>query len=112
MYPIIKYLANYDMYNYNVPKRALLGLSAGLAIFMVIAGLIMLGSLIFWLMMLVDAVNRDFKDKPLWILVLLVSLVTGLWLIGALVYYFAVKKTIDTKPARKAKPPTKTAKKT
>jgi hypothetical protein len=42
---------------------------------------------IFWLWMLIDCIKRDFKDKVLWILLLL--LVSG---IGAILYYFLVKR--------------------
>ena len=46
--------------------------------------------LIFWIFMLVDVIKRDFKkenDKLLWILIVVL---TGL--IGAIIYYFMVKR--------------------
>ncbi len=39
----------------------------------------------FWIWMLVDCIRRDFKDKVLWILILVFAN-----LIGAPIYYFAV----------------------
>ncbi|MBP9759101.1 PLDc N-terminal domain-containing protein [Candidatus Dojkabacteria bacterium] len=49
-----------------------------------------LATFAFWIYILIDAVKREYKnenDKLIWILVL----VFGGW-IGALVYYFVVKK--------------------
>ncbi|MEK6875633.1 MAG: PLDc N-terminal domain-containing protein [Nanoarchaeota archaeon] len=45
---------------------------------------------IFWVLMLIDAIKRNFKgdnDKLLWILVIIFAGV-----IGAIIYYFMVKK--------------------
>lgn len=42
---------------------------------------------IFWILMLIDCVRREVEYKPVWILVLLL---TGC--IGAVVYYFAIKR--------------------
>jgi hypothetical protein len=47
---------------------------------------------VFWLLMLIDALKRRWPDRALWIVLLIVSLFTGLWLIIALLYYFLVKK--------------------
>lgn len=47
-------------------------------------------ALIFWIFMIVDVAKRKFKnesDKVLWILVVILA-----GLIGAIVYYFVVKK--------------------
>jgi hypothetical protein len=52
---------------------------------------LVIASIIFWVFMLVDVVNRKFKqesDKTLW---LLVVILTGL--IGAIIYYFQIKKS-------------------
>ena len=45
---------------------------------------------IFWILMIIDAAKRDFKqenDKIMWILIVVL---TGI--IGALIYYFMIKK--------------------
>ncbi len=46
--------------------------------------------LVFWIMMLVDAVQRKYKeenDKIVWILIIVL-----VGVIGAIIYYFVVKK--------------------
>ena len=48
--------------------------------------------IIFWIKMLIDASKRDFNDKTLWIIFLIVSL----GLLGAIAYYFAVKREKKT----------------
>ena len=53
-----------------------------------------IGSLIFWILMLVDVAKRNFdnpNDKPVWILIVAL---TGV--IGAFIYYFVIRK-----PAKK-----------
>jgi hypothetical protein len=65
-----------------------LGIFVGMGIG-VIAIIFIIGILltIFWILMLIDCVKREVEYKPVWILVLLL---TGC--IGAVVYYFAVKR--------------------
>ena len=48
----------------------------------------------FWFMMLVHAIKNPIEHKPIWILVLLL---TGL--IGAIIYYFAVKRASPLIPS-------------
>ena len=60
------------------------GAGVGLIALFFLVGIL---AFIFWLFMLIDAIKRDIEHKPIWILVLLL---TGL--IGAIVYYFAVKR--------------------
>ncbi len=48
---------------------------------------------IFWIMMLVHAVSKPIKSKPLWIIVILLF-----GIIGAIVYYFAVKRSFKKEP--------------
>jgi hypothetical protein len=48
---------------------------------------------IFWIMMLVHAIKYPIEHKPIWILILLI---TGI--LGAIVYYFAVKKNYNNIP--------------
>ncbi len=57
-------------------------------LFIVLALLFVLFGILFtafWIWMLIDCIRRDFKDKTLWILILIFAN-----LIGAPVYYFAV----------------------
>ena len=82
---------DYD-YNYELSDAEAGGILAGLGIFFVVFLVIGLLSLVFWIMMLVHAIKNDIPDKNMWIIILVVSLVVGLGLVGALVYYFAVKR--------------------
>jgi hypothetical protein len=66
----------------------ILGLCANLFMCLILPA-IAIGGTIFWIMMLVDVINRKFdneSDKTIWILVIALG-----HLIGAIVYYFAVK---------------------
>ena len=47
---------------------------------------------VFWLWMLIDCIKRDFKDKILWII-----LIVLLHLLGAVLYYFIVKRPSSKK---------------
>jgi len=77
---------------------ALLG---GLLIFWLVFAVIGLALFIFWIFMLIDCIKRtnwkQESDKNLWLIVLIVGLVLGLAPIAAIVYYFAVKRQLDTK---------------
>ena len=60
------------------------GWGIGIVIFFFSFGVL---ALVFWIMMLVHAIKTPIEHKPLWILIILI---TGI--LGAVVYYFAVKK--------------------
>jgi hypothetical protein len=70
-----------------------LGLAAGIVgigflIWLVIMAVI-IGSLVFWVLMLVDVIKRKFPkddDRILWILIIALA-----GIIGAIIYYFVVK---------------------
>lgn len=52
--------------------------------------LICLSAFIFWVVMLIDIIQRDFKkhdDKIIWLLVVIFA-----GIIGAIIYYFIVKR--------------------
>ncbi len=73
-----------------------------LVIFLVITfvSLISIGGTILWIFMLIDCARREFKnsnDKLLWILIIVLA-----GFIGAVVYYFAVKKK-DSDKGKKQK---------
>lgn len=51
---------------------------------------IVIGGSIFWILMLIHAATKDIKDKIVWVLVLVFT-----HLIGAIIYYFVVKKPFD-----------------
>jgi len=66
---------------------ALFGIIGLIILFAIVIAILIL---IFWIMMLVDAIQRKYKDKNDKIVWVLVIIFTGL--IGALIYYFIVKK--------------------
>jgi len=79
----------------------LIGLFIFVIYFVFIGGFIILGILgtVVWVWMLVDCAKREFKnenDKLLWILVIVLAGV-----IGAIVYYFVVKKQLNKKVVKK-----------
>jgi len=48
-----------------------------------------IGSLVFWIWMLVDCVRRDYKkndEKLIWVLIIVFAQI-----IGAIIYYFVIK---------------------
>ncbi len=73
---------------------ALMEAAVGFAIFGAILAVLLFGlfvfSFIFWLFMLIDCVKRNFKEDSEKIVWVLVIIFTGI--IGALIYYFVVKK--------------------
>jgi triacylglycerol esterase/lipase EstA (alpha/beta hydrolase family) len=59
-----------------------------------------IASLVFNIVMIVDCINRDekdFKDRTVWLVVLIVGALMGFGLIVSLVYFFAVKKKLEEK---------------
>ena len=80
----------------NTGGEAAAGLFAGLigfgfvSLFFLFFFALSIAILVLWIWMLIDAAKRDYEgenDKTLWILVI----VLGGW-IGALIYYFVVKR--------------------
>jgi hypothetical protein len=63
------------------------GIGFGLIILFIVISIL---CLIFWIFMLVDAIKKPIQHKPLWIIILLLF-----GIIGAIVYYFAVKRSAD-----------------
>lgn len=58
--------------------------------FMILMVIIGLACTVFWVWMLVHAVTHPVENKPLWILILVL---TGI--LGAIIYFFAVKRQFD-----------------
>jgi hypothetical protein len=54
--------------------------------------LLCLGGLIFDIVMIIDCSKRDFKDKGLWLAILIGGGLLNLGLVVALIYFFTVKK--------------------
>lgn len=62
-------------------------------LFLVVA--ISIFCLVFWILMLVHAISKPIKQKAVWILIILLF-----GIIGALVYYFAIKRDFDKAPEK------------
>lgn len=67
-----------------------------MSIFVIIILLLVLGGLVFDIMMVVDCLNREFEDRTIWLVILIVGGLSGFALPVALVYYFTVKKKLDS----------------
>jgi len=54
--------------------------------------------LIWWIVLLVDLVNRDFEQKTAYIIVMIVGLLLGfVWLVDLIYYFSVVKKDLGSK---------------
>jgi hypothetical protein len=62
--------------------------------------------------MLIHAIQHKSPNRDTWIIVLVVSFITGFSLIGALVYYFAEKKKAEQATPAANPPPQTTPPKT
>lgn len=62
-------------------------LGAAVIIVPVLFALLGLAMFVFWLMMLIHAAKHPIKDKALWIIILIIG-----GILGAIIYYFVVKK--------------------
>ncbi|MFA6296595.1 MAG: hypothetical protein WC663_04520 [Patescibacteria group bacterium] len=76
--------------------EALAGLGMGMGVFgiivAIIGGLIGLFFLIFWIMMLVDCIKREFPNRGVWLAVLIITFFIGWSWLASILYYFMVKK--------------------
>ena len=82
-------------------------LFGGLAIVWLVLVVVGIAFLVFWILMLVDCLKRtnwkQESDKNLWLIILIVGFVVGLSWLAAVVYYFAIKRSLDagSKPVKK-----------
>lgn len=60
-----------------------------------------IGGIIFDILMIVDCINREFKDRDMWLIVLIVGGVLGWGIVVSLLYYFLVKKKIEDEKSKK-----------
>ena len=97
--PVVAHAAtdSYETTADAAPVAAASGVAA--LVFFIVWGFFAIASLalfVFWIIMLIDVLKRtnwkQESDKTLWILLVLL-----LYPIGALVYYFAVKRELDSK---------------
>ncbi|MFA6028169.1 MAG: hypothetical protein WC752_04555 [Patescibacteria group bacterium] len=110
-----EYDYNYD-YNYDYTTTTDSGSAAGAAALgigmIVIWGLAMLVGLaffIFWIVMLIDCIKRQFEARSTWLAIMIVSIFVGLSWLAAILYFFMVKRknlgsVPGAKPAAPAKP--------
>lgn len=65
---------------------------------------LVIGLVVLWVWMLLDALQREWPEKSTWIAILIVSLFAGLHWLSALLYYVLVKqKNVGKMPAPKKK---------
>jgi uncharacterized BrkB/YihY/UPF0761 family membrane protein len=72
-------------------------LGFGILVIFLVAILAMLFASLFWVMMLVDCAKRDFKDKTVWIIIIIFTN-----FLGAVLYYYIIKKAEDSKKRKSA----------
>lgn len=70
----------------------LLGWGLGLMALVFIVGIVFF---IFWIIMIIHAASKPIENKALWIILLVF---TGI--VGALIYYFVVKRNFDRQPTQ------------
>lgn len=70
-----------------------------LPLFCILFGILLVVlTLMFIVWMLVDCIRReekDFKDRTLWIVLLVLGIFSGYSLIISIIYYFAIKRELD-----------------
>lgn len=70
----------------------------GFIVLWVAIALIGLVFLIWWIVLVVDLANREFKDKTTWLIVMIAGLILGfVWLVDIIYYFAIVKKGIGVK---------------
>ncbi len=74
----------------EVSDKAAMWVGGGFIAVFIFAAIIGLLCTIFWIWMLVHSITKPIENKAIWILILLVTQV-----LGAIVYYFAVKRPFD-----------------
>ena len=68
--------------------KPFIGLGIGLFVLLFI---LVIAALVFWLLMLIHALNHKSPNRDTWIIVLIVSLVAGFGLVAAIIYFFVEK---------------------
>lgn len=72
----------------------------GMIIFIVIASLIGLIFLIWWIVLLIDLTKREFPQKSTYMILMILGFVFGFYWLVDLIYYFSiVKPNVGTKKA-------------
>lgn len=63
-------------------------------IFMMVAMLFGFAVLAFNIWMIIDCYKKDFKDRDLWLIILIVGMFLGYGFFAALIYYLVVKNKV------------------
>ena len=79
----------------NIKKNSK-GLFLGTTLIFVLVALYLVAGVILNIVMLLDCLKRDFKDRTLWIVILIAGTLMGFGIIPGLMYYFLVKKKLST----------------
>lgn len=80
----------------NNIKKISKGLFLGTTLIFVLVALYLVAGVILNVIMLLDCLKRDFKDRTLWIVILIAGTLMGFGIIPGLMYYFLVKKKLST----------------
>ena len=72
--------------------KPFIGLGIGIFVIVFILATV---ALVFWLIMLLHALNHKSPNRDTWIIVLIVSFVMGFGLVAAIIYYFAEKQNAE-----------------
>ena len=80
----------------NLIERMSAGIFLGATSIIVLIGLYLLAGIIVNVVMLMDCLKRDFKDRTMWIIILVVGTLLGFGAIPGVLYYFLVKKKLET----------------
>ena len=94
---------DYDTYDYDYDSDAADAAAAafgiGFLIFAGIAGLIGLVFAIFNIWMIIDCSKREFENRTMWLVILIVGFFVGFGWLASIIYFFTVKrKNIGAKP--------------
>ncbi len=100
--------AGYDRYRYAgdyghgmAASLGFFGVGVMMLFMLTMVGLV-IGLVMLWVWMLLDALKREWPEKSTWIAILIVSLFAGLHWLSALLYYVMVKqKNVGKMPAPK-----------
>ena len=83
---------------------ALTGIFGGFILIWIVIAIITLVFLIWWIILLIDCINRDFPDRTTWIVILIIGFLFGfIWLADILYYFLVVKKYEDKRKPEKTK---------
>ena len=96
MYDIYEEASKTILESQNNIKKISKGLFLGTTLIFVLVALYLVAGVILNIVMLLDCLKRDFKDRTMWIIILVVGTLLGFGAIPGVLYYFLVKKKLET----------------